>query len=163
MANYCGYSMKVKGEKDNVILWLHKMTGKSEDDRLGGFYTTDVYEEEDDCIYICGDCKWSVESCFQGDADLIAELSKELDIEVEIWSEEPGWEFQEHFLYKKGICYANDCIEWHMYYWDNIDYPTFKEYADEEWNGECPVDEDDFDEDGYAYSGGFEDYEEWHI
>jgi len=167
MANNCYFSMKVNGSKENREAWIRKMTDYEEPDYFHRIFTVDVYDDDEESTYIKGDCAWSIETCcresgYSGGVDLLAKNTKDLVLDVEIWSEEPGLAFQEHYIYKKGKCEADECVEFHEYYWDTSEYPTFEEYNKEEWDGECPAAEEDFD-DGQARVGGFEGYCNWNI
>lgn len=71
---------------------------------------------------VFGDCAWSVYCCMcegsytyytdshESDPKLtcLREATEELQLEVEIKSEEPGMGFWEHFHYKNGECLCND-------------------------------------------------------
>lgn len=107
---------------------------------------------EEDGMYNCtfeGNCAWSVICCmFSGDhtyyddykerfkencmATTIPMLSKELDLDIEIFSEEPGCGFMEHFLVRKGEIEIEDCVDYEETYDEETD-----EYGSEgglEWN-----------------------------
>jgi len=168
MANNCFYTMKVNGTKENREAWVKKMKDYDEPDHFYRIFSADVYDEDDDSTYISGDCAWSIETCcrgsgYSGGDDLLAKNTKDLGLSVEIWSEEPGMAFQEHYIYNKGECEADECVEFHEHYWDESDYPTFAEYVEDVWDGDCPVDEEDFDEEGWARVGGFDEYCNWNI
>lgn len=88
-------------------------------------------EEDDERTYVSGDCAWSVKSCMFAGAftyynDLkdavnskctnMVEATKELDLVVEIYSEEPGCCFMEHYIVDKGIIEVEECVEWNELY-----------------------------------------------
>lgn len=124
-------------------------------------------------VEVAGDCAWSVNSCmfdesypswrglklgeqkpkhfkdWLGKECFIKEfvtmpvLCKKLGVGVEIWSSEPGCEFQEHFrVDHNGDVNYNECILWHEG-WD----------VDEEGNYLEPNPEKD--------EGGFDDFGEY--
>lgn len=84
---------------------------------IDGTYTQHIY----------GYCAWSVASCMLRNrgyyADIkkeypeifmgtsLEELSKELDIEIEVFSEEPGMCFSEHYIFERGVCVCEECEE----------------------------------------------------
>lgn len=125
----------------------------SEEKHFFRMFECEVYEKtiiEDDKEYSCeayGYCAWSIYSCmFKGDStyyngfkdrekffatDIVTE-SKLLDLEIEIFSEESGVGFMEHYLIDKGKLLINDCIDYIETYDEETD-----EYETEgglEWN-----------------------------
>lgn len=111
-----------------------------------------VFEAEDNGIeeienglhetYISGYCAWSVYSCmFDGDHTYYHNLkknygdqcrsttvpieSKKLNLDIEIYSEECGCCFQEHYLIRKGDIEVDDCVDWNEYCID--EYETKEE------------------------------------
>ena len=137
MPNYCYYQMKVVGSKksiQNVIDTLKAdydyMAGKPEHKHL--FRVFEANESEIQrvgnkyCVYITGECAWSVYSCmlsgvhtyyndikfrhldiFMGTT--LAELSK--DCKIEVFSEEEGMEFSEHYIFENGECLTDDTCD----------------------------------------------------
>ena len=95
-----------------------------------------VEKEENDGYPYCiinGECAWSVFSCmFSGEHtyyDLVKkdhekdfkgttleECSKELELDIEVFSEEPGVGFMEHYLIKNGDVIIDDCEEYREEY-----------------------------------------------
>lgn len=107
----------------------------SEKHHLFRVFECDVNEDsinEEDGIYSCeayGSCAWSIHSCmFDGEhtyykrnieeygynsrAITIQQASKELNLEIEIFSEEGGCGFMEHYIIKNGEILVNDCVEY---------------------------------------------------
>ena len=80
------------------------------------------------------------------------EACKKWNLIIEVYSEENGCEFQEHFICDKGDVICNECVEWDEY--DVYDYETKEEaeedlgikFTDEEWKNQ---------EDGRICRGGF--------
>lgn len=137
MPNYCNFDMKIKGSKNaikRVIDCLkadyNYQVGKPTHKHM--FRVFDV-EDESDLVkntdgtytkYLYGDCAWSVFSCmcsgehtyyndckkahpdiFMGTT--LEEQSK--DCEIEVFSEEEGMAFSEHYLYRNGKLEIDDC------------------------------------------------------
>jgi len=120
MPNYCDYIMKVKGTADNCRAFLKKLNDYDEPNhfwRIFEAYDDDEYDMNDGnhVMEISGYCAWSIESCcrasgYSGGTDLLSVNTKDLDLEVEIYTEEPGMCFQEHYIYKKGSCLVDECV-----------------------------------------------------
>ena len=133
------------------------------DRHIGGrVFDADVYEFKEirDGVHmalISGSCAWSVHSCMFGGAhtyyeDLksqyfescrsttVRKESDTLGLDIEIFSEESGCEFMEHYLIRKGNIEIDDCVEYHEYWVE--DYETKEEaeqklgieITDEEWS-----------------------------
>ena len=121
MPNYCDYIMKVKGTVDNCRAFLKKCTDYEEPNhfwRMFEAYDNDEYEMNDGShvMEIGGYCAWSIETCCRASGysegiDLLAVNTKDLDLDVEIYTEEPGMCFQEHYTYKKGKCICDECLD----------------------------------------------------
>lgn len=136
MPNYCDYEMKIKGSKEAIARVLACLKadynyneGKPEHKH---FFRVFQAEEEGEptknpdgtyTLIVWGDCAWSVSSCmldggfsyyqaikkdypdiFMGTT--LVEQSK--DCEIEVFSEEPGMGFSEHYIFKYGKC---ECFE----------------------------------------------------
>lgn len=153
----------------------------SHDKHMGGRVFeayVDEFKEVDNnkfAAIICGDCAWSVSSCmfggewsyyngFKNDyqdkcrSTTVPIESKELDLNIEIFSEESGCCFMEHYLVRKGDVEIEDCVDWEEYFID--EYET-KEEAEEELGVEFTDEEWENAEDGCVINrGGIEwDYE----
>lgn len=139
MPNYCDYEMRIKGSKKAIQRVLdclnadydyeegkpaHKhffrvfQAEKSDEikDNGDGTYTQQVY----------GYCAWSVSSCMlEGTFTYFNRVKKDYpdifmgttlleqskDCEIEIFSEEPGMGFSEHYIFKNGECICEDQAE----------------------------------------------------
>jgi len=136
MPNYCDYEMKIKGSKEAIerVLACLKANynygeGKPEHKhffRVFGAYESDEMEKNDDgtyTLFVYGDCAWSVSSCMLDGAFSYYELLKKdypdifmgttleeqsKDCEIEVFSEEPGMCFSEHYIFKNGECICDD-------------------------------------------------------
>ena len=120
MANDCGYGMKVKGNHANVEEFIRAMRweGEYEEQGIGRVFSCDVSiicKEDDVCIYdLFGDCAWSIWSAMRkaNNPNNIEALSKKLNLTIEVFSEEPGIGFMEHFAVENGKVLCDDCIDW---------------------------------------------------
>ena len=111
-------------------------------------------------VVIQGNCAWSVSSCmldngsygyyedckkrfpneFRGTTLPIE--SERLGLDIEVFSEECGMCFQEHYVILNGKLIVDECEDWNEYYL--CDYNTKEEaeetlgikITDEEWNGD---------------------------
>ena len=138
MPNYCNYEMKIKGSKDAIKRVLECL--KADYDYEEGkpthkhfFRVFEVYENKEmkdngDGTFtqlVWGDCAWSVHCCmcsggtyyndckksnpdtFMG-TDLVEQSQ---DCEIEVFSEEEGMEFSEHYIFKNGECLCDDTVD----------------------------------------------------
>lgn len=139
MPNYCNYEMKIKGSKDAIKRVLECLKadynytiGKPEHKHF--FRVFDVYDDEEMedngdgtfTQFVYGDCAWSVYCCMcSGDhtyynslkeshpdifmgTDLVEQSQ---DCEIEVFSEEEGMEFSEHYIFKNGECLCDDTAQ----------------------------------------------------
>lgn len=168
MPNICIYSMCVKGKKESIEEFIKVIQANydygtmefSYDRHLFRVFSADENEIEqvgDDLyeVIINGDCAWSVSSCmfesnyysnlkrdfpneFRGTTLQLE--SKRLELDIEVYSEESGCCFQEHYIIRNGDIEVYDCVDWYEYYIG--DYETKAEaeedlniaITDEEWN-----------------------------
>ena len=172
MSNLCSYSMRIKGERENVYEFHKRMEDYDMPNHLWRIFEADIYDEcenEDGTITIdvAGSCAWSIESCcrasgYSEGVDLFEVNSRELNLEIESWSDECGCAFQEHYHYKNGECLIDESVEWHEYYYDEDDYESFEEFK-KELDLPDDVTEDDLVDGCYYYDGGFDNYCEFVI
>lgn len=93
-------------------------------------------------MYISGDCAWSVAVCMcefgyqrlQSDDRrcTLQRLSEELQLDIEVWGEEPGMGFQEHYVYRCGSVGTDECFgDFESYFYDpnDKDYSSFEDWA----------------------------------
>lgn len=171
MANNCFYDMKIVGtSKENVDEFISMLTYDNQERYFARIFSADVYEEtEIDGKYtakVSGDCAWSVYSCMcdgvftyydKGRDEHLTCLAVEterLDLSVEIFSEEPGVGFAEHYLYKNGDCIIEDEVELAEYWWDQGE--SLEEFLDA--NGLNDLDEEQLrflETEGYITIGGY--------
>ena len=101
------------------------------------------------CSQIDIECAWSVFTCmfpgtwtyydkFETDhhgnhfGTHILEVSKRLQLEIEIWSKEEGMEFQEHYKICSGILVINETYDIQTYDLSNINYEQYKSTVPED-------------------------------
>lgn len=185
MPNYCNYSMCVVGTKENVEEFAKIMNADYNYGTMEFSYDRHMfrvfeanYDEIEEMgdgtfqVVIDGYCAWSVSSCmlehgyykdckerygnnFRGTTLLIE--SKRLGVDIEVYSEESGMCFQEHYIISDGKLVRNECVDWCEYWIE--DYET-KEEAEEELN--IKITDEEWAEgqsEGYFTRGGFENWD----
>lgn len=95
-------------------------------------------------LILSGNCAWSVYSCmFEGESTYYSQwteerkakyecfkgttidrISKEFELDIEIFSEEGGCGFMEHYLINNGEIIIDDCIDYHEDYDEETDEYT---------------------------------------
>lgn len=155
MANDCLFNLRAVGKKKDVKKLINVFDADF-DEKTGEiplhlhriFYfdieNSDMDEfnsyEDDDVINIdfVGSCAWSVYCCMfdgeftyqkddkTGTGTTIDRLSKDLNLDIEIFSEEIGMCFCEHFLIKHGEIIINDCKDFESVYIE--EYNTYEEF-----------------------------------
>lgn len=123
-------------------------------------------------VVINGYCAWSVASCMFNNHDssyynsLKAQYpnnfrgttlpieSERLNLDIEVYSEECGMCFQEHYIILKGNVVCNECVEWCEYCLD--DYNS-REEAEREL--EISITNAEWKEGGFISRGGFDDWD----
>lgn len=172
MPNLCDYLMRIKGNKENVYEFHKRMGDYEAPNHLWRMFETDICEERDNgdgtiTIDVGGSCAWSIETCcrasgYSGGIDLLEVNSRELNLEIESWSDESGMCFQEHYLYKNGECLIDDCVDWTELYYDEYEYESFENFK-KTYNIPNDVTEDDLDDGCYYHFGGFDNYCDFQI
>lgn len=167
MANYCAYDMRVRGNRKAVNKLLRILQYKDKKYHFFRVFDAEMWDmridEDDETLVtasIYGNCAWSVAACMTGcdwsyaaevkdqqDCATLQSMSEKLHLDIEVWSEEPGVGFQEHYRYRDGEELENECFDDYVYaYWDTADYPNFADFAAA--IGHPELTEDDLD-DGY--------------
>lgn len=139
MANLCSFSMVVVGKSEENINTFMEWMNQEANTWMGRGAEADIYDiEEDDGTFraeINGCCKWSIQSSLIDNAIsmrtepnrwsfgteenvnlrfvTLYEACKELDLNMEVYSEEPGCEFQEHYLFIDGELELDECVDYH--------------------------------------------------
>lgn len=139
MANICDFSMIVKGKKGNIEQFINMMQQKGTVwmGRGAVVHSQDMEETELCEIYRCqidGDTKWSVQSSMVsnaismrtepdkwsfGDMDkttltfvTLFEACEQLQLDMEVYSEECGCGFQEHYVFVDGNLVVEECVDY---------------------------------------------------
>jgi hypothetical protein len=118
---------------------------------------------------ISGSCAWSVQSCMfegpytyqtqnpDGKGTTIPIESARLQLTIEIFSEECGMCFMEHFVVVDGCIIINECVDYNEYCTEDYD-------SVEEMNKECGTSftQEEFDEGGWISVGGMDwEFDQW--
>lgn len=171
MPNYCDYSMKVKGTKKNCMEFHDRLRNYDKENHMWRVFDATIYEEKgtdsDYELYITGYCAWSIESCcrssgYSGGVDLLEVNTRELNLLLEVWTQEIGFGFQEHYIYEEGNCVVDEECNIESFWWDKDEFPTYEEFKAEY---EDAPSEEEFEANGTdeVIVGGFEDYGWWSI
>lgn len=127
MPNYCNFNMKIKGRMNDCEIFIKRMTDYNKPLHLWRIFEASVYNKEGNfdeySVEISGYCAWSIESCcrasgYSEGVDLLEANTKELNLKLEVYSEEPGMCFQEHYIYDNGECLADECVRWEESWYD---------------------------------------------
>ena len=174
MANICDFSMYVKGNKEDIKRFYNALV--QEDNLYMGRGAEAEIQYDEDTAFINGWCKWSVHSALVDnaismrtnpemwawgkDTDVsqlefitLFEACREWNLDMEVYSEEPGCAFQEHYICLKGDVVCDECVEYNEYC--ICDYAT-KEEAEEELGIE--ITNEEWGREDYICRGGFEDW-----
>mgnify|MGYP000202751213 CR=1 FL=1 len=129
MNGWCGYEMRTVGTRENLQK-LERIMNNKESIHMDGIHYAESYDikKMNDQLYIgsfCGECTKSVyfsmvegEGCFYPgriNGTSLVELSKELDLKIEIYSIEPVERFEEHYFIKDGKCIVKEKKEYEEY------------------------------------------------
>lgn len=177
MANNCFYTMHVKGKKENIDAFFAELRDYERVPHFWRVFSADRLDLQTDpdgtvVAEIIGDCAWSVYCCMTDGAgtyahdcpDVSTSLQKEskrLSLAIEVFSEEPACEFQEHYHYEDGAEIANEDVKWHSYRFDEdrYDAPTreekFAAFLKENDLSAKAYSLEDLDDCDCVHSGGF--------
>ncbi len=178
MPNYCYYEMHVKGKKENIEEFRQVMIDYERPQHFWRVFNADIdYGEPDKdgltVALISGDCAWSVYSCmctgkctYADDVDesrrtSLQSESARLQLEIEVFSDEPGMAFQEHYYYNHGEEIISDCVDCrHYWFGENVgesEEDRLKRFS--EFKAECGIDTnltlDDLDDGSEIVIGGY--------
>ena len=177
MANLCSFLMKVRGHKDDIEKFC-KAIQQEGNIWMGRGAEVDIEFEDDDLVCLRGTCKWSIQSALIDNAIsmrtnpnrwhwgdgvdrehlefiTLYEACERWRLVMEVYSEECGCQFQEHFICDKGDDICHDCVSWEEYWLD--DYET-KEEAEEDLDVKF-TDEEWENRDDRITRGGFENWD----
>ena len=175
MANLCSFSMNVKGSHENIEKFYNAMSQNGTIYMGRGADAQIQYDDEDSMAFIDGWCKWSIQSALIDNAIsmrnepdkwyfgenidktklefiTLIEACERWNLTMEVYSEECGCCFQEHYLIRDGIIEINECVDWNEYFL--ADYVT-KEEAEAEL--EITITDDEWKE-KYIERDGFKEW-----
>ena len=120
MANLCGFALHAEGTKNAIEALKKAFTWDEEKGYQAGYIYDDVdveIEEISKNLYVLrtdGCCKWSVQSAMLDKGEL-QKVIQENKLTVEIYSEEYGLCFMEHFLWNNGVLEESKCVDAERY------------------------------------------------
>ena len=185
MANNCCYEMKIKGKETNVKEFLTIIQYKHPKEiHFARIFSAEILNEYTDknnqyIAEVAGDCVWSVYYCmFTGFAtyytDTCKEIptlsnipkeSKRLNLDIEIYSTEPGMCFAEHYIVKNGNIEIDETTHYERHYYESVDPLTIYDPSEEEiknfnewkkeWNLPDDLTLDQLDDNDCVEIGGF--------
>lgn len=173
MTNNCLYTMKVIGNSEKDIdTFVGMLTYENMEKYFSRIFSADPYDKVCEnnrwSVMVAGDCAWSVYSCMcdgdytyytsRGDTHLtnLAEATEELGLVVEIFSQEPGIGFAEHYIYDNGECLVS-AEEDYQEYWNDGEFDTAQEFM-EEYDLDLSEEQiRQLEEEGYVSIGGFDE------
>ena len=119
MANYCDFVMKVKGSESSLSSFkdiMKRSEAYQSNGILAGLIQYQDTEILNTCIFLSGQCKWSIATSFMDglgsyysdslkdkasfpyELTNLVKLAKELKLTIEVFGEEPGMSFMEYVL-----------------------------------------------------------------
>lgn len=165
MANNCDYVMKIVGKQPDVEELIARLT--YENDKSFGriFDLMEIDSKKHEGIYYyecCGDCAWSIYSSIidVGENNVVA-ATKELNLVIEIYSNECGCAFQEHYIISKGKTLKDECVDWQEWYYPELDDETKEHVCKLIGCSQEELQKMAKEKDDYVSYGGFENYGEW--
>ena len=177
MANICSFSMYVRGKSEDIQSFYDAMC-QNGNIYMGRGADAELIMEDDDGARIEGWCKWSIQSAlidnamsmrsnpgmwyFGDNVDAskfefvtLYEACEKWNLDMEVYSEEPGCCFQEHYMFVDGDIVADECVEYYEYYIEEFET---KEEAEREL--EITLTDEEWEAHEYVSRGGFDD---WHF
>lgn len=182
MPNYCEYQMRIKGSQkaiNRVVACLQTdydySIGKPAHKhffRVFDCYDEDGFEDNKDGTFtkfVWGFCAWSVSSCMlKGQYSYYDECKEDYgknfmgttldeqskDCTIEVFSEEPGMGFSEHYIFQNGICELDDTCEIEGAGYDDDGNPT----TDIDWDtydGDMIYKNPHREDEGFSEENGF--------
>ena len=168
MANLCEMDLHVVSKKEEAIIAVKDAFTFNEDEGIcaGRIYDSYVYEEGfnketgEYYAYIMADVAWSVRSAIL-DKGILQKLIEKYNLDLEIYSEEPGCGFMEHFRWEGGEQIENEVADFALIHLDDMEDEDLR---DEFFNmtivKKYPITIDNYesfaDEEGYIKLGGFD-------
>lgn len=178
MANICNFNMCVKGAHENIESFYNALTQEGTIYMGRGAEAEIDYEDEEGKAFIEGYCKWSIQSALidnaismrtepdkwwfgnefdaaQHEFITLWEACEKWNLDMEVYSEECGCCFQEHYLSVNGEIICEECVDYYEYCIG--DYDT-KEEAEKEFKIEITDAEWNSGEE-FISRGGFENWD----
>ena len=178
MANLCSFQMKVRGRQEDIEQFYKALTQNGKI-WMGRGADADIEFEDDDLANITGTCKWSIQSALidnaismknhperwywgegktASDYEFITlyQACHKWNLIMEVYSEECGNQFQEHYICDKNVILCEDCVNWEEYWVD--EYET-KEEAEEELGVKFTDEERNTGSDDRITRGGFDNWD----
>ena len=175
MANMCDFQMCVRGNCSNIEKFYDAMCQKGPI-WMGRGASAEIEFESEDRAFITGWCKWSIQSALIDNAESMRsnpdrwyfgddkpsefitlwEACKKWNVDMEVYAEECGCCFQEHFVCIEGDIICDECVEYNEYWLE--EYET-KEEAEAELGIEITDEEWKNRDDNYISRGGFENWD----
>lgn len=134
MANNCDFHMKIRGRKDDCRELADLLAWKNghEKDGIGRIYLCQVVDEGPGWLEVAGDCAWSVQTAIlEPQGGRFAEDLARLDLAVEVYSSEPGLQFQEHYVIDRGDVLVEEEVEYKEYWVEEMGREELAEVAEE--------------------------------
>lgn len=178
MPNLCAYAMRVKGTPEAIDEMHKRLTDYEHTPHFWRVFEaerSDAVTETDDGETVTefyGTCAWSVNSCMldnnplcyaneyaeEGKSTSLEKSAKELGIDIEVYSEEGGNGFAEHYLYTRdGSKTIEEETDFEEFYWDRDEFPTFDEFIEEYGLEDAGLSEEDFEDEEFVGVGGYEE------
>lgn len=173
MANICSFSMLVKGKHEDIEKFYNAMSQNGNIYMGRGAEAEIDYDDAEGRAQIDGWCKWSVQSAMIDNAIsmrnepniwafsqrekeelefiTLLEATKKWNLVMEVYSEEPGCEFQEHYIFDNGTILCDESVEYHEYWICEYDAKEKAEEAlgieitDAQWKYEDCISEGGFE------------------
>ena len=178
MPNYCNYKTKLKGEPSSIREFIDIMKNNTDHEgphmyRIFAAEVIDESEIDKGFAHIDGYCAWSVYSCmmegehtyYDKEKEESAELgkqfngtslikeSKRLSLSIEIYSEEPGFGFEEHIYIING-----DIVEYEVADMSEISLGDFKSVKELNEKLGLSISKEYFEKEEYLKVGGFGEF-----
>lgn len=163
MANNCCFTMRITGKRDNAnkLLQCLKWEGDFQENGIGRCFSADpidqfeVIEDDFGFLDVYGDCAWSVSSAMLTGLE---RETKNLQLIVEVFSEETGCQFQEHIVVQHGTTVKHEVVDYEEHWIECC--ASIQEYNEEFGTS---FTEDMIDCNGCVCIGGFDNFEDFEM
>lgn len=175
MPNYCNFTAMIKGPEANVnkMIEIFQRTDYKDGPHMYRIFEAshdeadnDTYDDGELSAMIDGYCAWSVADCMMPGIGYfeeekmspneysLVEASHDLKLQVEIYSEEPGNGFQEHYYVKNGEVLIDEVAkDFQSVFTD--DYDSVEEFNDQT---QLNISKEQFESEDFIEAGGFEEW-----